>query len=344
MERLRIKAKSVDDRNVQGPALGDFVAERTALADEHDWLGEKNPAANLVLLREKRLFGRAVEEHRLGRLDLERRRALRHPRGVLAVVRSALLLPRGAWRRLRRLLLALAVIAPVHLIEVEEAKPRFPDQRLHLASQLVDFRETELRTRVGRIRVDARHVEIALAILGARECAVVVRNRHKRQKRIRRIEHVVLKPEIPLLYVPGGEKVVGLGEERHIALAGRICGKDDALLVAAVPYAVRVSGVGADEVRDSRLQVDYTPLVAVAVVEREELTGLFGRILLKPVAETVLRQQRLASVLDVKLRAERRRHGRIERNKLGLREKRKVELLLRQLDLRHVELEGASSR
>ena len=192
--------------------------------------------------------------------------------------------------------------------------------------------------------MDARHVEISLAILGARERTVVVRNRHKRQKRIRRIEHVVLKPEIPLLYVPGGEKVVGLGEKRHVALAGRLRRKDDAFLVAAVPYAVRVSGVGADEVRDSRLQVDYTPLVAVAVVEREEFTGLFGRILLKPVAEAVFRQQRLAPVLDVEFRAERCRHWRVERNELRLREKCKVELLLSQLDLRHVELEGASSR
>ena len=84
--------------------------------------------------------------------------------------------------------------------------------------------------------------------------------------------------------------MVGIGKKRHITLAGRLCGKDDALLVAAVPYAVRVSGIGADEVRDSRLQVDYAPLVAVAVIEREELASLFGRVLLKPVAEAIFRQ------------------------------------------------------
>ena len=99
--------------------------------------------------------------------------------------------------------------------------------------------------------MDSCYVEISLASLSARERTVVVRNRHQRKKRIRRVVHVVLKSEIPLLYVPGGKKMIRIGEKRHIALAGRLCGKDDALLVAAVPYAVRVSGVGADEVRCS---------------------------------------------------------------------------------------------
>ena len=104
-----------------------------SLEDIFSWYREKYPAANLVLLRKQRLLGRAVEKHCLRRLDLERRRALRHPRGVLAVVRPAFLLPSSARRWFRRLLLPLAVIVPARLVKVEEAKPRFPDQRLHLA-------------------------------------------------------------------------------------------------------------------------------------------------------------------------------------------------------------------